>query len=180
MSSPPQSKFGTFANRVKLEHLIAAWTRRKPWPNCGLPARLLPASARPIGLGPFYTVFYIAMMVGPGWGLMVRHGRDRLRLRCRCGPRRSGDALRGRLPCARERAERSSGSLNSRILHFVVRANVGRKSGRRRCLRLCVKRLLITRPTECCRPIVTSGHFKRELDSAPNAVGHVIDVHRTA
>ena len=40
--------------------------------------------------------------------------------------------------------------------------------------------LRITRPTECCRPIVTSGYFERELDPALNAVGHVADVHRTA
>jgi predicted MFS family arabinose efflux permease len=33
-----------------------------------LPVRLLPAGARPIGLGLFYTVFYVAMMVGPGLG----------------------------------------------------------------------------------------------------------------
>lgn len=33
-----------------------------------LPVRLLPADARPIALGLFYTVFYMAMMVGPGLG----------------------------------------------------------------------------------------------------------------
>jgi predicted MFS family arabinose efflux permease len=33
-----------------------------------LPVRLLPADARPIGVGLFYTVFYVAMMVGPGLG----------------------------------------------------------------------------------------------------------------
>lgn len=33
-----------------------------------LPVRMLAASARPIGLGLFYTVFYCGMMVGPGLG----------------------------------------------------------------------------------------------------------------
>jgi predicted MFS family arabinose efflux permease len=70
-----------------------------------LPVRLLPPKVRPIGLGVFYTVFYVLLRnddrAGAGGKVrdLVRHGRCRLRLRCCSGSRRSGAARRvGLLP----------------------------------------------------------------------------------
>ena len=76
----------------------------------------------------------------------------------------------------RRLAEASSAGLGCNRL---AAANVGSPVEVAAC-DLASSGLRITRPTECCRPIVTSGYFERELDPALNAVGHVADVHRTA